>query len=572
MIGRPRVLTMAVAALTALAGSVFAQVPSALDRIPSDAAVAISIKDVGKLRAGIEGLAKALGVPAADMEGFMKIDQVLKMQGADANGSAAVGIMSLDGDEPEAVAVIPVRDYAAFVKNFGGTGTGLEEIKLDNHPVFIKSLDGGFAAAGPDKGLVEKFGGKAGNGKAMEGMIGASGRAISSKSDIVIIANVSKLGDKIKESMQGFKDGLGMAMMMAGGDVDLGFFDTFGETMARDASAGIVGANISEDGLTLDFATQFKEGTEYAGYFSSRGKASSLLAALPNQPMLFSMAIDVSSPGMRSMMKNLQSFAKKLQPGGGQGDNPGMFPADWSENAEGLAFQIGNSPSPLGSLLVNTVAFIKTSNPDKVSKAMKDGLTAMNGKTVQGLTYTTAYQENVKVGELTADGWSMKMSADPEDPVALQANQMNSMLFGPNGLSGYSYKTEGGVIMTYAKNQDLLNKTVASLKGGENLIADPEIKKIAAALPAERTFEGYLGVQSLMETIMGVVGMMGMAPNVNIPENIPPVGMGATTDGGALRFTVVIPTKVITSVKSVVEAMNPDGGKDEKPDAGQLKF
>jgi len=56
--------------------------------------------------------------------------------GADANGSAAVGVMSVDGEgEGDAtVAVIPVKDYAAFVKNFGGKGTGLEELKIEDKP------------------------------------------------------------------------------------------------------------------------------------------------------------------------------------------------------------------------------------------------------------------------------------------------------------------------------------------------------------------------------------------------------------------------------------------------------
>ncbi len=574
MIRRPRVLAYAAAALSMLVAPAFGQVPAALDRIPSDAAVAISVKDMGKLKAGIESLAKALGVPAAEMEGLMKLDGVLKMQGADASGSAAIGIMGFDGEEPDAVAVIPVRDYAAFVKNFGGTGAGVEELKLDEKPVFVKNLEGGFAAAGPNKELVEKFGGKTGNAKGHEALMGAAGKAISATSDVIIVANISKLGDKIKEGLQGIKDSMGMAMMMAGQDVDMTFLDTFTDTFVRDASAGVIGFKVSEAGVTMDLAAQFKEGTEYAGYFNGKGNAKGLMATLPNQPILFAMAMDASSPGLRTLIGNMQKFAAKMQPKEGGANNPGMFPANWTEQADGMAFQIGNSPAPIGGLFLNTVAYIKTSKPDEVVKTMKEGLTGANGKTIDGMTYTTSYQEGAKAGDLTVDAWSMKMAADPEDPHAQQIGQVYGMLFGPGGLNGYSLKSDGGVVVTYAKNSELLGKAVASVKGGDNLLADPDVKAIAVSLPEDRSFEAYVGVKSLMEIMINVAGMMGMAANINVPDQIPPVGMSATTNGGGFRMTFVIPTKVMTSVKSVVDALDQGrgGGDEEKPDAGQLKF
>lgn len=547
------------------------QVTPAMDRIPSDAAVTIGIKDMGKLKAGIESMAKALGVPAEAMGGMLQIDAVFNMQGLDTSGSAAIGIMSVDSEEPDAIAIVPVRDYANFIKGLGGTGSGLEELKLDEKPVFVKNIEGGFAAFSPNKDIVEKFAGKPGNAKAHADMMGAAGKSIAESRDVVIVANISRMGDKIKESLQGLKDGMGMAMMMAGGGGDLGFLDSFTEAFVRDASAGIIGANIGEEGLTLDFAAQFKEGTEYAGYFNSKGKANQLLAALPNQQILFAVAMDTSGPGMKTMIKQMEKLGKMMQPQD-DGAAPGMFPQDWAQQADGMAFQVGNSPAPVGGLLLNTVAYIKSSNPQAFQKGMKDGLTAVNSKTIQGITYTTSYQENVKAGERTADVWSMKMAADPEDPEAQMMNQMNFMLFGPNGLGGYSFKTDDGLILTYAKNADLLGQSVAAGKGGDNMTADADIKAIAAKLPSDRTMEGYIGVKSLLDTLLGVLGPMGMAPNIEVPESIPPVGMGATTDGGGLRMTVVIPTKVMTSIKAMADAMDMGGGGDGEDDAGQLKF
>jgi hypothetical protein len=572
---RPRLMGFATAAIALVLAPALAQVPAAMDRVPSDAGIVISVKNISKLKAGIDSLAKSLGVPAEQMQGLMKVGEVLNMQGADADGSAALGLIGGgEGDEPEGVAVVPVRDYAAFVKNFGATGAGVEEIKLDEKPMYVKNLEGGFAAVSSNKTLVEKFGGKPGNGKSHETLMGATGKAIAESSDIIIVANIGKMGDQIKGGVSDFKDQMQMGMaMMGNGANDLSGLDKFMEGFIRDASAGIIGFRINDSGVTLDAGAHFKEGSDYGKYFASKGNASQLIAKLPNQAFLFAMAMDTSSPSIRSMIKDIQAFAKSMQPAGQEGGAPNMLPADFSDKSDGLAFQLGNSPAPMGGLFLNTVAYLHTSKPAELAKSMKEQMTAQNGKTIAGTTFTTSYEEGVKAGSITADAWSLKMQGDPEDPQAQMVNQMNFMLFGPGGLNGYTAQTEGGLIMTYSKNSELLSQTLASSKGGENMTADAEVKKIAGALPSGRTFEAYIGVKSLLDTVFGLLAPMGVVPQVEIPDQVPPVGMGATTDSGGLRFTIVVPTGVITTVKSIAEAMDQGGGEGDKDKgAGQPKF
>ena len=500
----------------------------------------------------------------------MKVGEVMKMQGADPEGSAAVGVMGVDGEDADAVAIIPVRDYGAFVKNFGGTGAGVDELKLDEKPIYVKNLDGGFAAVGPKKDLVEKFGGKPGNGKSHEALMGVTGKAIAESCDVVVVANIAKLSDKIKEGTQQFKDQMAMGMAMMGNAGDLSGVDKFMDSFLRDATAGILGFRVGESGVTFDAGAQFREGSELAGYLTSKGKAAGLLSMLPDQPFLFAMAMDSSGPGMQKLMKDLKAFGQKMQGGEGKEGVAGMFPTDWAEKSDGFAFQIGTSPAPVGGLFLNTVAYMKTAKPADMAKNMKDTITGMNGKTMDGVSFTTTYEEGVAAGSQKADAWSIKMQADPENPQADMLNQVNFMLFGPGGLGGYSVPTDGGVVLTYSKNSDLLAQAVASAKGGANMGTEAEVKKIAAALPADRSFEGYIGVKSLLDTALGVLGPAGIAPNVQVPDEIPPVGMGMTTHGGGFRMTLVVPTKVMTSIKTMVDSM--DQGDGEKPDAGQPKF
>lgn len=582
MIRRPRLMTLtAGTVLSFVFGTVYADVPAAMDRVPSEAAIVISVKNIGQLKSGVDALAKALGIPAEQMQGMSKMGEVLNMQGADAAGSAAIGIMSLDEDEdePPAVAVVPVKDYAAFVKNFGGTGTGVEELRIDEKPVFAKSLDGGFAAVGSKKELVQSFAGKTGNGKLHEAALGSTGKSIAETDDLVIVANIAKFGDKIKEGAQGFKEQMGTAMAMAGGgEANLAGLDKLIDGLVRDGSVAVVGFKVSEAGVTLDLGAQFKEGSEFASYFNSKGNAGRLVSALPKQAFLFALGMDTSDPNLRAMFKNIKEAAAKMNPKKDAAEGPGMFPMDWTEGADGIAVEIGNTPQPLGGLFLNTTAYVKTSKPGDLLKKMKDSITASNGKAGNGATLTTAYESGVKAGGTTADAWSIKFAADENDPNSAMVSQAMGMLFGPNGLNGYAADAGTGVVLTYSKNSALLEKSLAAAKSGEGLAADPDVATIAAGLPANRTVEAYLGTKSLLELGLTFLGMMGQAPaDVNIPDDVPPVGLAATTNGGGARMTVVVPTKVIQAVKTLADSMNmgePEeekmGPKDKK--AGQPKF
>jgi hypothetical protein len=489
------------------------------------------------------------------------------------------GKVDLDQKEGPVVIVIPVKDYAAFVKNFGGTGTGVEELKIDEKPVFAKSLDGGFAAVGSKKELVEKFAGKTGNGKAHEAALGATGKAIAESDDLVIVANIGKLGDKIKEGTQGFKEQMGTAMAMAGGgEANLAGLDKLMDGFVRDGSVGVMGFKVSDAGVTLDLGAQFKEGSEFAGYFNSKGNAGSLISSLPKQAFLFALAMDTSDPSLRAMFKNIKEAAAAMNPKKDAAGAPNMFPTDWTEGSDGLAFQVGNSPQPIGGLFLNTTAFIKTSKPAEFLKKMKDTITATNGKMGNGATFTTAYESGVKAGSGTADAWSIKMAPDENDPNSAMTSQVMGMLFGPNGLNGFAADAGNGVVLTYSKNSGLLEKSLAAAKGGEGMSADADVAKIASGLPANRTMEAYLGTKSLLDLGLSFAAMAGIAPgDFNVPDEVPPVGLASTTNGGGARLTIVIPTKVIETVKGLADAMNKGEGEDEKmgpkdKKAGQPKF
>lgn len=567
--------TAGLAMSIAMAPLALADVPPALDRVPADAPVVVAMKNVKQFSGGVHKLADTLKVPAEAMAGMKHVTDMLETPGLNADGSAAVAVLALDkGDDDEKgpiVMVVPVNDYAAFVKALGGKGEGLEEVKVQDEPVYVKDLGGGFAAVGPVKDLVDKFAGKAGSGKSFETLMGATGNTIAEGSDAFVLANMEKVGPGMKEKMD---DGLDMASAMAAqnaAQVEMvkGLVDNF----FRDAQSGIIGLKMTDGGSKLDFGAQFKEGSELAKNFAAKGNASKLVSSLPNiaDGFLFAVAVDTSSAGLKSFFKGMAEAAQK---------NPetakvlsGLNPLQQIEKIDGMGFIMGKSPALMGGVFLNTSAFVKTSDPAGYIKTAKDAMTTMNGKTIEGITYATAYESGGgKVGDKAVDSWSLKMQMDPNNPAAQQMAQMQMMMFGPNGLNGYIAQAEGGVVMTYSKNGDLMSQALQAAAGGDKgLGGDAGVKAVQANLPAGRTAEAYIGIKSILETAQGFMGMMGGGGgNFVVPQDLPPVGIGGTTDSGGVRASIYVPTQVMTTIKGFAESVKGgeggEGGDDMDAD------
>lgn len=559
-----------IARMAGMAASVFvpalalAQVPAALDRVPAEAPLMVSMPSVSGFVGGLEAISKTLPKGAAG--GLDEIRDLLKTPGVNADGPAAVAVMSVDqpeGQEPPAVAIIPVKNYAELAKALGGKGEGVDEVKIDGKTQYMKSLDGGFAAVAPQRELVEKFAGKPGNGAAIEKLMGANGKLAAEGKSVVVIANLPALSGKIKEGMDQAKQNMQVMGEAAAGNAAM--IEMFEGALTRDGQAGVLGVSMGEKGVTLDMAGQFKEGSEWAGYFGTKGKGLPLAASLPNEPFLMAFVIDATSPGLKKLFAAFDGAQKKA----GGGMMAGMSPAAFAEKADAFGFFMGETPAPMGGLFLNTAYVVRSSDPAGLTKSLKDMMSSINGQTQGGVKFTTAYNEGAdKASDKPVDTWSMKMTPDPKDPSGAMVAQVQAVLFGPQGLQGFVGQTDNGLVMTYARNKDMLAKSIASLKGGEGLAADAGVKAVGENLPKDRSMEGYIGVKSILTTVTGFMSAMGGAPAIEVPENLPPVGFGGTTDRGGVRVAVHIPADTIKAVANLQNAMA-GGGVEEGMDEGQ---
>lgn len=586
---KARAATLSVGFLLAAAGlnPALADVPGAMDRVPSNAAMIITVRDMEQFRSRAEDLAKVLNAPIDKDDEKNPVNMTKKLlaaEGLDKHGSLAVAVMpdkeghvDFDQKDGPVVIIVPVKDYAAFAKGMGAAdATGIASIKVDDKPAFSKDLGGGYAAMSPQKDLLEAFDGKPGNNAKHKSNLGKSGQQIADVSDLMFVISVEAIKPKLEEGIGEMKEQLKMAGAMAqqGGEqvqVMADLISTVADAFVRDGQVGVMGLGLGDKGVSLDFGAQYKEGSPSAKFLSSTGNSSKFLAHVPNQPFLVAFAMDLSSASIKQAVKDLADAGAKA--GGKEMGGFGSFTAlkKSIDKCDGTATMMGASPAGLMGLFANTCTFISTSDPAAYLKSARDTLKEMDGKEMNGLKAKVEYTpEAVDVGGVKADTWTMTLaSGDQNDPQAAQIQMMMGMLFGQGGLGGMTAPVESGVVQTLSQNTPLFTKAVDAAKSGKGLSEDESVKEVQKQLPASRTFELFLGTKSILDAVNAAMGMFGGGADFKVPAKVSHVGLAASTEGGGLDFRVFVPADVIKTVSGIIQSAKGEGDGDEKaPAAG----
>lgn len=590
--------------LTLVCGSTvaLADAPASLDRIPANAAMALSIRNMEQLTQRMAALSEMVGPEALEDNPLADIQQLLGTPGLNKTGSAALIVMpgadgklpaggmgdGAEGSEPEAVALVPVSDYAAFVKALGAPGTdGTQAITVDGEENFVRDAGGGYAVLGKARSVVEGFKSETGQAAAHMKAMGPQGKRTADLADVLMIASIPAMQDQLKEMGDSAKEQAEMMGQMGGADI--GPAAAIGEivmsTFSRDAQVGVIGIGLGEKGIWLDIGAQFKEGSELAKFFAETGKSGALLGRVPAMPFLFAGAVDLSAPGIKTIIRNANEMNAKAAAqaakeagdamAGDAGAQAAGAMANFASNmdkVDGASFVVGASPGGLmGGLLVNTTMFMQSSNPAGYLASVKETMLKSNGQNVGGMTMKSIWEPAAtEVSGVKVDKWTTEIVTDPDDPNAGSIAMMQAFMYGQGPAGGFSAAVENGVVMTMSQNTPLMTQALAAAKGEKGLTTDEQIKASQALLPEGRTFEFFVGTKSVMDTVGGFLAMMGGAAEFDIPANLPPIAIGGTTDGGGVSTRIYLPHDVLKTFAEVAEAMQPegdgmDGGDGEAP-------
>jgi hypothetical protein len=452
-----------------------------------------------------------------------------------------------------------------FITSLGGTGEGVSAVKMfgpGDEAGFAKDLGGGYVAFGKDQGVLEAFKGAAGSKGAHVKALGTVGNRVADAADIVLIANFPELKEEMEQGVTNMKETLdGMAQMMPDGGQQLGaaikMITSVTDAVVKDGQIGIIGLGIDAKGVNLDLGANFKEGSESAGKFVARGTAAAMTGALPSGDFLFAGSFDWSSPAMRGMLKAMNDATKNASPLSSIANM-----STFADQAEGYSYFIGAADLGAG-LFANSGVVFTSKDPKKLMGTWKGMIADANGKTGDGMTFTTEFKDDAKeIAGLKAASYSVSFDLDQNNPAAGQMQMVMPMIFGPEGkMQGYTVATEKATITTLSRNSALMERLVASSKGGPGIGADALVQQTSERLPADRFMDGYIGVKSVMDMVQGAMTMFGAGAEIHIPEKLAPVGMGAVMSGGGVQFRIHVPNDVIKTVVDVSKQFR--GGQDE---------
>lgn len=595
---RLRSLIVCAGGFLGLSASALLAAPPVLDRVPDDAAIVIAAPSADSMHRDITSLLTAVEFPFPMPE----VNDLLAMMGvtggidtsksiaivvyppkkdaavevkkaADPMGDDADGDIDDEDEEGDelVVALVPISNYGDLLANFAvkpGEAGSIDQVALpDGTDGFFKDVGNGYAAMSDNKELLGKF--KAQSGASpIKNKLGKTGGNVADSADLMAIINVDAIRDKWPEIKKEMEEQIKAetAMLPMGAEANplqneavMWFLDT----AVRDSRAIVSGLNASNKGFSVDIAVNFNEGSYMGRMFESGGKTRELLSKIPGGAYIFAGAMDTASPGLRQFVKDI--VAKATKPG----EEP-MFSLASLEKSEGSAFMMGLPKGGVfGGLMTGMIQYVKTSDPAGYIQTAKDDMIRMNGKDQNGVTLETKYTENgAKVDGKDVDVWEMKFAGEGSNQEAAQAM---GMIFGPTGgPNGYIARADGGVLLTFSKNSELLTQAIGVAKGeGASLGSDTMIQQVAASLPGSRLGEFYLGTKSLMDLVLPFAAMAGVQiPGDKIPENMPPIGAALASEGGGAHFSLFVPAPVIKTFMDIGMAVQEQmgGGFDDGDD------
>ncbi|MEN0019774.1 MAG: hypothetical protein AAF747_02705 [Planctomycetota bacterium] len=562
------------AAMTAVM-SAQAEMPDVMDFVPSDTPIVVTIPNLKETHTRAIAWAEQLDQP--ELQQSLLFGNVLMANpGLNAEGSAAILFTEMfdpeSGEEPPVVILLPIVDFAQMVTGLAGeVGEGVTEIATPfGATIFAKPAGENFAVVGIDGELVEAFAADDGHMNSQATLLGSTGEAVVGDSHMMVIANVEQLRPALEEGLASLMEGMEMMAMFAGGapggmeqmEASMEFIETIATGFVTDGNVGLIGLELGDDGLALDIAAQFREGSEVAGFFQDGGEPNKLMSKLPAGDFLFAGAADIESPGLRQLFTNYMEMAGDAAMGGMAGIDIGAA----FDDANGFSFMMGSTPALLtAGLFSNTISYAAVDDVDEYMDSIKTAFEEMDGVTVSGLKNSVSYDAAAtEVDGVSLDAWSMEMSVDQNDPNAPMAqmalSQMAMVFGGQAGPSGYYAKANDGIYQTMSRNKQLIGN---AMSGEDTLGESDAIQAVASQLPANRSIEAYVGVQGIMDTLGGMVAMFG-GPALPAPEeDLLPVGLATVTDQGGVRQRIFVPTEVIETAIEIaqdLEEMDAGGG------------
>ena len=595
---RSTALVAALAIVAACAGQTArAQV---LQQVPPDAMVVFKVSNLKAVSDKAAKFAGALGLaemspefadPLAALQENMQIKE-----GLDTGGEMAFVFMkpATEGAPPEEsmLVLVPTSDYKAFLGNFQGVQTqgAVSSFKPEGkqEDVFVANW-GKYAAISGNKAAL----GKKPTGLKLSGLAAKEGK----ERDVFLFVNMPVVKDMVLPELQGARTNLletieqelganedgkqfaGVAKAAATKALDIA------ESFLSDTTGAAFSLHLSDDGISTTGMVEFKP-ESYFGKMAGQIKNSDqpMMAGLPNRKyFMFGGMVNEPKVSAQLMGDLLDPITKELA---------------GTESAKGVAEAIDAAkrsmaatktvsfgyPAPTGALgadsIVQSVMVIQGDSKaiheaqkkmlDTVAELMKM-MPQQEGAPQFQYEYTPGGKT---VGALKFDTYKYDLKIDENDPAAAQVQQTMAMIYGPNGMGAVFGPVDADTYLVIQGGTDkLLAEAVKAAQAPQDsLSALAGVKMVSGHLPAKRMLVEYIALDNIIMAGVKYAQGFGMPVKMQLPPNLPPIGIAVASEGTALRMDGFLPTQLVQSVVAagMQTWMQMQGGAGAQPEGDGL--
>ncbi len=591
---RNRVMMSVALLALALASAAEAQV---LDQVPANAIAVVKIKSLSGVNAKVIKLANAWGVDEMVPEFKDPLGSVLEKahltQGINKDGDLAVALFPAPegaaaaapqagaGEEgavgkrlsqippPQMLGLLPVSDYKAFVGNFNNPQEQGEITTVanpeDGKPMFIAHW-GDYAAVSDTKSLLENKP----TGFKLAGLA-----AQEAEKDMTLFANMEQIrafGPKLKEQRQKLldemTDNLGkdeasknlQPVMKAMANMYMNVVQDYLEQ----GTSGVASINLSDAGINAATFAEFAPDSALGKSFSSlRGQsADSALAGLPDRKYFAVGGYAVDSKVAQAMVAKLADPVLAELGQAGDAWKPvadagtSMKDAIGATNSANMGYVVPTGDVGQEAILQS----IGVVNGD--AKALHDDYRKMftsladlmkTGPQSTNAPMTFDFKPDAKtVDGVSFDHFQANLAMDQNDPKAAQAQQAIALLYGPNGVGSYSgVASDNHYVVISGGSDQLISDLLASAKIGQDVISSrPSVALVASHLPKNPVMVYYVFLDQIAASASKMAANFGFPIKLTLPDNLPPIGFAAGTNGPSIRFETFVPSDLIQNLIS----------------------
>ena len=629
---RPALATAAL--LTAAAGPMLLPTPAARAQALADAPVALTLNaapagaevvwvvpDLRGLSDRIAGFSAATGLDRftpelADALAAFKNEMDLN-EGLNDDGALIVAVTGLDraintaldddaanDTEPEAVLLVPVDDYDAFVTALGGDpAVEVAEVRMDGKRGFAREA-GGYAAITQTAEAAEAYApGEAGAELAAAGG-GLADTFVGRGQSLVLIdvasmaASLNAAIDRGTREMQGRVDGDPDTPALARNIMPMvahGYAD-FLKSLTNGTDTLALALDLSDGGLGLTAGGRLIDGTALADVFTPGGgdDDGGRLSRLPAGDHWLAAGADLSRVKLSGLLDGVRELAGRVKAEAGEEDVAG-FPIgeivdtwtqmlDVSDDATSIS-SVMYAPAPaamMGGGFMNQLTLTEMPDADAALKKQADlmaklgeleiPLPAQDGGEAETMTFNTSWQDNaLEINDTPVAQFQVNYVLPPS---MMQNFGPAAMLMGNAGSGGYAAATDAGVLTTSVADPQLITRGLNALDADDGGIgADAAITEVRdAELPGNASLEAYVSVKGIANTVNPFLLMFAPGgEQLTVPDDLAPIGFGGNGDGESLVLRAFVPADVVKFGVDTYEQFAPaaNGGGNAPADRGR---